>query len=45
MLEKGLAKVYPYTEFNVSIASSVPDLRKGVKNLKIRPWAPDHAPF
>jgi len=27
--ETGLAKVYPYIKFEVSIASPIPDLRKG----------------
>jgi len=43
MFQMGLSKVYPCTKFEVSIALPVPNLWKGVKDLKILPLNSDHA--
>ena len=42
--EMGLAKIYPYTKFDISIASPVPDLRKGVK-IQFSVHGPSPRPF
>jgi len=44
MLEMGLAKLYPYTEFEVSI-HPYQIYGRGFKILKNLPLDPDHAPF
>ena len=42
--EMGLAKIYPYNNLKF-LAPPVPNLRRGLKNLKIRPLDHNNTPF